>query len=408
MSLVTSPSRTITALVSILILVSLSCNLPGMGGGSMEEPTSEVESAQTIVQPPEPLVEEAVIEEPAEPAQAEEQPVNEPAAELENDSAETDVAETGLSLANPHPFGHMVTSPNWDFEVLEVLRGEPAFQRILQDDPDAQQAPPGMEFVIAKVRLRNKFMDEFSHSVGINEVFVVGDGRLTRTDLLWDVPGPELIYTDSYAAEELELWLDALVPQDEGNLILFWDPSSIEEGSRHFLALEEGASLPLPGELAGIAPSDQGIDPTDPVPFGTTAVTDDWQITVLEVLRGDEALNLLLQANDQNQGADEGMDLIMVKVRLSHSGDEDEVQWISNSQLVAAHDGERIYEGPRYYLWHAYDPPWMQIGFLPGGQHEGWMALQAPAGEAGAMLRFQPKDWLGPADESGVRYLSLE
>ena len=91
------------------------------------------------------------------------------------------------------------------------------------------------------------------------------------------------------------------------------------------------------------------------------------------------------------------------KLRVRNINPDQEASYyhLGVDEFAAAQDAERVYEGSRYYIWNPYDPPWMQVSFLPGGQHEGWMILQSPAGESDIMLRFKP----GAFDS--LRYLSL-
>lgn len=395
-----SLARSLLSLIALFVLVSLACNLPSPGDEARPAPETEAaaqETESTEAEPQEPAPAEPVLAEPveAEPAAAESVEAQEPT------PAAPVVTEQGFSLTNPFPPGVQVETPYWDFQVLKVIRGEPAYQRILEDKPDAEAPPPGMEYVVFHMHLRNKFTDEYSHSVGLSDVYIIGGGRLARTDDLTDVPAPELVYTDTFSAEELEGWYDALVPIDEDNLILVWNPSDGTDEPARYMTLEEGATIAAPAGLADIAPNELGIDPQNPARFGSTVVTEDWELTVLEVLHGDEAAAVFRQLHEANE-VDEGMEPTLVKMRLRYLSEQDELQWVSLDNFAAAQDAERVTEGPRYLIWNPYDPPWMQINFLSGGEHEGWMILQSPAGESGVMLRFKPDAF------DALRYLSLE
>ena len=402
-----SIARSLLFLVTLFVLVSLACNAPFSGtegesepeGAPAQEgaPAADQSAAAADTQSQEAA---PVDSQPAEaaPAQAEpdEPPAEEPATELP-------APDLGFSPANPFPVGTMIETPYWDAQVLEFMRGEPAYQRILQDKPDADAPPPGMEYVVLHIVLRNKFMDEYSRSLDLSDIFVAGDQRLKRKDGLTDVPSPEIVYTDTYSAEELDAWHDALVEIGEGNLVLVWNPNDGTEEPARYLALEEGAALSPPLNLATIAANDLGIDPADPASFGETVISEDWQVTVLDVLRGEQAAELFRQLFESNE-VDEGMVPTLVNVRVRYLNEESEAQYsnMSKDNFAAAQDAERVYESPRYKSWHPYDPPWMQIDYLPGGEYEGWAILQSPAGESGIMLRFKPD----PFDN--VRYLALE
>jgi hypothetical protein len=126
-------------------------------------------------------------------------------------------------------------------------------------------------------------------------------------------------------------------------------------------------------------------------------------VTVLDVLHGEPAAELFRQLHENNE-VDEGMEPTLVKLRARYINEDPEIQrtHLGVANFAAALDADQVFEGSRYYLWDPYDPPWMQISFLPGGEHEGWMILQSPAGESGIMLRFKPDDF------DSIRYLSLE
>jgi hypothetical protein len=378
-----------------LILVSLACNAPI--GDPAESVTEEPNSAQVTA----PVADNPA---PGQEAPSTAEPLAEQPSDLAGEEAPSEpvAADVGLTFENPYPIGAAIETPYWDVQVLEFLRGEPARQRILQDKPDLESPPPGMEYVVLHLLLRNKFTDEFSKSLAIDELFIAGDRRLQRRDGLTDVPSPEIVYTDTYSAEELDAWHDALVAVDEGNLVLVLQPRDGTDEPPRYLALEEGAApTPVPA-LAAIAPNDLGLDPANPAPFGQTVVAEDWEVTILEVMRGEPAAELFRELHEANE-VDEGMVPTLVKLRVRYIGDGEYRPSIGSDKFAAAQDAERFTESPRRLMWNPYDPPWMDMQFMPGGQHEGWLMLQSPAGqEESIMLRFQPDAF------DAVRYLALE
>jgi len=395
----------------LLLLGSLACNAPSLGNQSVTEPTP---AAQVAAPTDTPSIstqsdETTAGDETTQPAGDEQTTETETADQVPDESEtveqlpdEPDVA-VGLSRARPIPLGETASTDDWDVQVLQTLRGDAAYQRLLEDDGDTPPAPAGMEYVVAQIRVRCKIMDEYSHSVGLSEALVTGSSLLGHTDRFFDVPGPELAYTDVYAAEELVGWVDATVPVDESNLIFVWRPSPYSGAEQHrYLELEPGASVAVPADLDSLPANDLGVDSANPAPLGQTAVSKDWELTVLQVLRGEEALAIMQQISEQNKGADEGMELIMARVRLRYIGQEDGLQTIGGGHLDAGSSRGERFDAPRTYVWQPYDPPYMMIGFFRGGQHEGWTSMQAPAGESDVRLVFAP----GGAEN--VRYMALE
>lgn len=392
-------------LAAAMLLASLACNAPLMGGSDQEARPGTAE----VAPPEQPLQEEeggeaAPAEQPEEPAPGPVQPeetVSEPDQPAEPASEGADLG----SRAAPIPLGELLEAENWDLQVLQVLRGEPAYQLILAGDSGARPAPAGMEYVAAQLMLRCKFVDEYSHSLGITDLLITGSGGLSRRDNYSDVPAPEVIYTDAYTDEELIGWLDALVPLNETDLMLYFQPDWGEISTVRLLALEEDASVAPPGTSSTIPPSAQGHDPGDPAPYGQPAISDEWAVTVTTVLEGEEALALLQTASSGNQGADEGMALVLVKMRIRYLGSEEVATHISTDYFALQDPAGQRHEAPRQLHNFPADPPWLWMGFFPGGEYEGWAALQAPGGASSATLVFMPD---GEFTADSMLYLSLQ
>lgn len=311
-----SPHRTTILFVFLLILVTLSCNSPALVDPSKEDsqPGSAPETALDDSLFPIPAVtlmpwDEPDFQLPSRPAPEEPQQLEEEQPTgLVIDTQPQVIEQVETSLASPLPAGSVANSPYWELEVLDVLRGEAAYERILQDNGSAAPPPGGMEYVTIQIRLRNKFADEYSHSFDIQDNVIIGDKRLSRKDFLVDVPSPEIVYTDTFVGEELIGWYETLVEIGENNLILAVSMDPGQEEVRTFLAIDENASLPPSPGLSTIQPNDLGLDQDNPAPIGTMAISDEWQVTVQGALRGDEALAFLQQINPSNTGAEEGME----------------------------------------------------------------------------------------------------
>lgn len=227
------------------------------------------------------------------------------------------VQATGLSAADPVPFGETARLPNWEVQVLQVLQGDPAYQRILADAPETRPAAEGMEYVVVLLRVRCRYWDEYAHFVDPDEVAVIGDRRLAQHDQFWDVPAPELVFEDIFPGEELHATLDTIIYSDETNLLLFWNASSHDGGdTARFLALEEGASLRPATDAGAPIENDMGREPDAPAPLGETARTPEWDIRVQEVLQGEDALAFVQEILPSNKGADEAMESYAVRVHL--------------------------------------------------------------------------------------------
>ena len=94
---------------------------------------------------------------------------------------------------------------------------------------------------------------------------------------------------------------------DENNLILIFDKLlSIEDENIYFFALEEGTSIDFDETLKVIQPTELGMERSAPARQGDTVVTEDWEVTVLEVVRGEDAWSIIQETNQFNANDDGG------------------------------------------------------------------------------------------------------
>lgn len=303
----------------------------------------------------------------------------------------------GSSRANPHPPGTSVTLNDWEVEVLDIQRGDPAWQEIHLANSNNKQAPPGWEYLLLKIRLKNNSASEENQYFSIH---VTGNGRVLHYSFNHSVvpPAPELAYR-LVGGEESSGWHSLLIKQGEGNLMLYLEDGENYETPPVYLALEEGAAITIDREtLLNIPPSELGLSPQQPVPFGQTATGEDWQVIVLDVVRGDAAYQTLLKVNQFNDPPAEDMEYILVKLRVRYIGLQETEQYISDVDfsIYAANGAE--YDSPS-----TVDPdPNLSYQLYAGGEADGWIVLQAPVETKNITLRFSP-------DNSGAneRYLSL-
>ncbi|MCJ7623247.1 MAG: DUF4352 domain-containing protein [Anaerolineaceae bacterium] len=391
------------SIVFILFFVSISCSLPILG-------SSDAPADQSIITAPEAEDEQTSPDAHTNPDEAApDEEVAEPELAVSEDGTSL---ESGFSRRDPFPISTYVSTTYWDFQVLEFYRGEEAWQIILQDDSNNPPPPGGKEYALAKIWVFCKNTEPGSHDIDLDQLFITGDHLRKYTDKLWDSPQPEFFFSDIYTAEESEGWLDVLVDIDEGNLMLVFDRSEYVEfggGWQHevrYVALEEGASIEIPPDIASIQPNELGEKREKPAPFGATVITEDWEVTVLEVYRGEEASALILEADETNKDPDEGMEFIVLKIRIRYISETDIFSpWIGYNTFQVANPAEEE--------WGDYDSRdnkikiqeskyslWLFGAIFPGKELEGYIALMAPAGKTNVILNFSPF-------ESENRFLSM-
>ena len=57
----------------------------------------------------------------------------------------------GMSRSNPYPSSQVVHAPNWDVQVLEVVRGDEAWKALQAANQFNEPAPEGMEYILVKL-----------------------------------------------------------------------------------------------------------------------------------------------------------------------------------------------------------------------------------------------------------------
>jgi hypothetical protein len=321
--------------------------------------------------------------------------------------------EVGMTRDKPYPTHTLVSTDHWDFQVRKVLRGESAWQVIQADDADHPAPPEGYEYLLIWMEVRCLIDDAQYHDFSVTEVYVTGDHYLRYMDVLKDAPLPEFYYRDIFTAEYMETWIDVLVPVDEGNLLLVFDKIDYMEESDpvetlRYVALEEGAALHIPPELAGIAPNEIGIDPADPAPMGAQVVSEDWEITLLESIRGEAAMNMVLEENSNQKDPEEGLEYIVFKVQLRNISQQDTL-WSLNYRNFVTYVGDGDYiDTPMVWYYQPSVYPWINQAFYPGGAFEGWGILSVPIGASDPIAVFQPDlNQGGGWTDLNTRYLRL-
>lgn len=309
----------------------------------------------------------------------------------------------GLSRSQPFPRSEIVPAPNWDVQVLEVKRGDEAWNEILAANQYNDAAPEGMEYLLIKLHVKSTYADNEEHSIGHCDFNVTGD-RLNLYSCLSTFaisPEPQLDAT-LFTGGETEGWISYLVGKGEGNLILIVDEGlNFDDGSSRYIAIDEGASISVSPDFASLAPTNLGTDRMSPAPMGEKLVSDDWEITILESIRGEEAWNIILEANQYNDPPEAGMEFILVKVHARNISTQDIAQSMDFTSFTTTGSANEIYDAP----WAVAPEPILTSSLFPGGETEGWIVVQAAISETGVNLIFAP---LWDFSGNSKRYISLE
>jgi hypothetical protein len=205
-----------------------------------------------------------------------------------------------------------------------------------------------------------------------------------------------------FTGGEAEGWIAYPVAQGEGNLMLIVNELlNFDPDSKRYLALDDGAAISVSPDLENIKPTDLGIDRLNPALAADKIITEDWELSVIEVVRGENAWKMVQEVNQFNEPPAEGMEYIAVKVHVRYIGTDENSWTVDSGYFRTTGSAGVLYDSPSVV-----DPePSLDADLFPGGEYEGWVVVQAAIDEPGVMLIFSP--WYEFGDVN-TRYILLE
>ncbi len=315
---------------------------------------------------------------------------------------------TGTTRKNPMPLGKLVSIPGWDVKVLEFVRGEAALAIINTTDWQADPLPQGQEYALAKIFLRCTSMDDSTHSLGLSEMFITGSHNQAYGDSMDSWPQPEFLYEDMYTAEAVEGWIDAVIPTDEQELMVVLDVYEDSIRDTRFLALEAGASISLPAQLANLQSNDLGVSIENPATVGQKVVSPAWEITLLDSIRGQEAETILGTDNDYYEPPAAGYEYLLLQVKLRYADPNDLPVWVGPDTFSTLDESGYTVNGDWIYIPRQSDRVWLSSRILPGAELEGWVPVTIIAGTARPIVAFEPDSYSSGSAEENLRYLAVK
>lgn len=163
--------------------------------------------------------------------------------------------------------------------------------------------------------------------------------------------------------------------------------ASIEQPSEN-QPTEAATQVPATEEVQN-APA--GSSPENPLSSAEKLVTQDWEIQVLEDLRGDEALTMLESVSSFNgPHEDPGMEHVLLKVYVKYIGSA-ESAYVYGKMFRSLDSAGEIYDAVSFIDVEV-PAPELDADLPSGGETEGWVAVQAGVDETGLMLVFWPYD----------------
>jgi len=320
------------------------------------------------------------------------------AIQMPDDLASDGDTMAGTSRAEPAELGTKILENPWEFEILEVVRGDEAYDALMEANMFNEPPRDGFEYILLKFHVRNLGTVEEAEDIGGNMFHVTGDNNVLYRYPYVVEPEPDL-EARLYPGGEWTGWLAYEFAVGEKNLLLvFGDIFELDEKGR-FLALEEGAAVAFPASVEATGDQEAGQSVDDPAPAGTIIATEQWEFTVLEVLRSDDAWDALYEASEYNDPPEEGMEYVLVRIAVRNISDEDEPKLCEYDMLDIVGDEREVYDHP--YL--TVPDPELQAWLYPNGETEGWVVLQVAEGETGLTLILSDSYF-----SSDKRYLFLE
>lgn len=143
----------------------------------------------------------------------------------------------GREPSTPFPFGANAVLPNWNVQVLEVQRGDAAWQMIQSSDFSAEPPPPGMEYLMVKVYVECTYEDEAEHAINGSKFAVLGDLSIPYPAA--PVTLHEPLDTELFATWISFGWVPFLIGEEASDLrLVVWGDGISKSDETRYLALE--------------------------------------------------------------------------------------------------------------------------------------------------------------------------
>jgi hypothetical protein len=376
--------------VIILLLVSVSCGSKPTQSAQIPSTGEQNQVVATTVDSQESLPEATDLPEPTPTLVPTLVPTLAPTA-----------VPVGFSRAEPHKITDIVTNSTWNVQVLEMQRGEEAWIVLQSTSSNNQPAPEGFEFLSIKLKVEITSTKNSSIRLSSCSFAVTGD------DLMSTSCGQQYIYQpvpvlegEVFSGGLIEGWVTYIIPKELAKLILIVkDPDAQSASANQYVALDDGASIIVPADLASIVPNDVGKDRNNPALKTDTIITIAWQFSILEVIRGQAAYDRILADYPFSGPPDTGMEYILVKSNIKRINNTNWAASIYNGMFGTSGSKGILYEVP--ITFNAAKPT-VDVDLFSGGEIEGWFTLQMPIDEGNAVLVFNR------SDKTDMRFISLE
>lgn len=307
----------------------------------------------------------------------------------------------GYSRTRPYPPDQTVQTSNWQATVNQYLRGSAAWEALAAQANSLNKPPtPGEEYVLVSYTVQ--YTGSQTAEDAPLHLHLTGAENINYFSHQSGVYPPD--YLDSYElrpGESTTGWLAYRIAADEPELMVVVDELFTDGEPLRYVALESDAAMAVPrNELQAIEPTAYGRTPLEPAFIGQTVTSEDWQITIHDVIMGEDAWPTILEANQFNDPPAKGSHYLLVRVTARYLGLTE-----TGVNLDAFDFDLQGVDGQLYDIPPIVDPePDLDYRLYPGGEVTGWMTLQASEDDSELTLIFQP-DFA--RDDANTRYFSL-
>lgn len=307
------------------------------------------------------------------------------------------VSAQGETSGEPVPLAQAADVGPWQMTVEEVVTGQEAADRVVANGAIGDDGG----YVIVRLTVRNA--SDQPLAIDSDDFGATGPSGLVRRFAGVLPPDPALAGIVE-PGETKDGWIAVGAPGDDEGLLLLYDSLSISGAwADRVFALQDGAAAPNAAEPAA-QPNGLGKESAAPAAPGEAVTTADWQVEVLDVVRG-QAVPDLFPASDYRTtalvGAGGAVDSWRaVRVRVTNVRTGDEPAFLPPSAFAPLDaDGNVV---PDVLLLTPPSPD-ASGSYFPGAAREGWFAFEAQPGGYSGVLRFLP--YSGDPDP---RYLALD
>ncbi|NTV64438.1 MAG: hypothetical protein HGA65_13000, partial [Oscillochloris sp.] len=319
-------------------------------------------------------------------------------------TATTPVAATpapGADRSHPLPSSATAQSTSWAVLVTGVTRGDAAWNLLYETNAMADPPPEGQEYLIVHLRARALVGSDARRTLYPE---LTGDRLVAYRPVAAVTPHER---PDEYAVgSEYDIDFPYLVETAESNLIFALDDLGVTGDAPVFIALDEGAKITVDPGLVAIKPTNVGADPREPAQLGEMVTTEDFQVAIHQVVRGDTAYQRLLKANQFNDPPREGYEYLLFLAEVRSISPKDETVMVSGTDFYSVDADADDLEASAITFTSVVEPePAPPFYLYPGGRATGWVTVEIRKDAPNARIAFGPGMSL---NDLNTRYFAIK